>query len=60
MRHNNVVSGHSKSTGFPRVNGLSNGPRDLGRHNLVSELRLTITYELGWGYPPVFSDIGLS
>ena len=43
MGHNSVVSGHPKSIGFPRVGGLSMGPPDLGRHNLVSELRLTIT-----------------
>ena len=28
-----------RHTGFPRVDGLSMDPRDLGRHNLVSELR---------------------
>ena len=33
MGHNNVVSGHLKSTGIPRVNGLSAGPSNLGRHN---------------------------
>ena len=43
----------------PRVDGLSIRPLDLGCHSLVSELRLTITYELGWGYPLVFLDIGL-
>ena len=32
MGHNNVVSGYSKSTGIPRVDGLSTGPLDLGRH----------------------------
>ena len=32
MGHNNVVSGHSKSTGIPRVDGLSTGPPDLGCH----------------------------
>ena len=40
MGHNSVVSGHSKSTGIPRVDGLSTGPSDLGCHkkkdNLVS------------------------
>ena len=60
MGHNSVVSGHSKSIEIPRVDGLSMGPLDLGCHSLVSELRLTISKELGWGYPPVFSDIGLS
>ena len=43
MGHNSVVSGHPKSTGILLVNGLSTGPPDLGCHNLVSELRLTIT-----------------
>ena len=55
-----MVSSHPKSIRILRVDGLSTGPPDLGRHNLILELRLTITYELGWGYPPVFSDIGLS
>ena len=32
MGHNSVVSGHPKSTGIPRVNGLSTGPSDLGYH----------------------------
>ena len=27
-----------RQTGFPRVDGLSTDPRDLGRHSLVSEL----------------------
>ena len=39
MGHNSVVSGHSKSIGIPRVDGLSTGPLDLGCHNLVSKLR---------------------
>ena len=39
MGHNNMVLGHPKSIGIPRVNGLSTGPLDLGRHNLVSKLR---------------------
>ena len=43
MGHNNVVSGHPKSNGIPRVAGLSMGPPDLGYHSLVSKLRLTIT-----------------
>ena len=43
MGHNSVVSGHPKPTGIPRVDGFSTGPLDLGRHSLVSELRLTIT-----------------
>ena len=33
MGHNNMVSGHPKFTGIPRVDGLSMGPSDLGRHN---------------------------
>ena len=32
MGHNSVVSGHPKSTGISRVDGLSTGPSDLGRH----------------------------
>ena len=32
MGHNSVVSGPSKSTGIPRVDGLSMGPPDLGCH----------------------------
>ena len=39
MGHNNVVSGHSKSKGILRVDRLSTGPLDLGRHSLVSKLR---------------------
>ena len=34
MGHNSVVSGHSKSTGIPPVDGLSTGPPDLGRHRI--------------------------
>ena len=53
MGHNSVVSGHSKSTGIPLVDGLSTGPSDLGCHSVVSELRYTITYSvlcMGLGY----------
>ena len=32
MGHNSVVSGHQKSPGIPRVNGLSTGPSYLRRH----------------------------
>ena len=32
MGHNNVVSGHPKSIGIPRVDGLSTGPPHLGCH----------------------------
>ena len=39
MGHNSVVSGHPKSIGIPRVDGLSTGPPDLGHHSLVAELR---------------------
>ena len=39
MGHNSVVSGHPKSIGIPQVDWLSIGPPNLGRHNLVSELR---------------------
>ena len=43
MGHNSVVSGHPKSIGISRVDELSTGPSDLGRHILVSELRYTNT-----------------
>ena len=43
MGHNSVVSGYPKSIGISRVDGLSTGSLDLGRHRLVSEPRLTIT-----------------
>ena len=43
MGHNSVVSGHPKSTGIPRVDGLSMGPPNLGCHSLVLELSLSIT-----------------
>ena len=36
MGHNSVVSGHPKSKGIPRVDGLSTGPLDLGHPSLVS------------------------
>ena len=36
MGHNNVVSDHPKSTGIPRVDGLSTGPLDLGCHINIS------------------------
>ena len=32
MGHNSVVTGHPKCTGISRVDGLSMGPLDLGRH----------------------------
>ena len=32
MGHNSVVSGHPKSIGILRVDGLSAGPLDLGCH----------------------------
>ena len=38
MGHNSVVSGHSKSTGISRVDGLSMGPPDLG-HPKRTKLR---------------------
>ena len=39
MGHNSMVSGHLKSIGILRVEGLSTGPLDLGHHSFVSELR---------------------
>ena len=35
MGHNSVVSGHPKSIGISRVDGLSTGPSDLGCHGMV-------------------------
>ena len=43
MGHNSVVSGHSKSIGITRVDGLSTGPPSLGLHSLVSLPRYTNT-----------------
>ena len=46
MRHNSVVSGHLKSTGIPRVDGLLMRPSNLGRHgfllNIIVKLYLVI------------------
>ena len=42
MRHNSVVSDHLKSTGILRVDGLSMGPPDLGRH--ITFLRFSLFY----------------
>ena len=39
MGHNSVVSGHWKSIGIPRVDGLLTGPPDLGCHILISKFR---------------------
>ena len=30
-----MISGHPKSTGIPRVDGLPTGPPDLGCHNFI-------------------------
>ena len=43
MGHNSAASGHPKSTGISRVDGLSAGPSDFGCHNVVSEHRYTTT-----------------
>ena len=43
MGHNSVESGHLKSTGISRADGLSMGPLDLGCHSVVLEPKLTIT-----------------
>ena len=56
MGHNHVVSGNSKSTGIPQVDGLSTGPPDLGCQRMVSKLRYTITCSvlgMGLGYGAV-------
>ena len=54
MGHNHVVSGNPKSTGISLVDGLSTGSPDLGCHNMVLELRYTITCSvlgmMGLGY----------
>ena len=34
MGHNSVVSGYLKSTGIPRVDGLSTGPPGFGASQL--------------------------
>ena len=44
MGHNSVVSSYAKSTGIPRVNRLSTGPPDLGRHNLVVRYGLNASF----------------
>ena len=36
MGHNSVISGHPKSTGISRVDGLSMGPLDLGVSQYVA------------------------
>ena len=38
MGHNNVVSGHPKSTEISWVDELSTGPSDLGYHRFHLEL----------------------
>ena len=43
MRPMSVISGHLISTGFLELTGCQQEPRDLGRHNLVSEPRYAIT-----------------
>ena len=35
MGHSSVVSSHPKSTGILRIDVLSTGPPDLGRHNNI-------------------------
>ena len=46
MGHNSVVSGHLKSTGIPRVDGLSTGPLDFGRH-ISTEERNSFRFQEG-------------
>ena len=43
MGHNSAILGHLISMSFPQVDGWLTGPRVLGRHSLVSELRYTNT-----------------
>ena len=54
MGHNSVVSGHPKSTGIPRVDGLSTGPPDLRchrmrgtQHNRYSKIRYNTVLNRG-------------
>ena len=46
MGHNNVVSGHPKSTVIPWVDRLSTGPPDLGCHvgNLLDYFKLGLFF----------------
>ena len=37
MGHNSVVLGHSKSTGIPRVDGLSTGPLGFGASHIITQ-----------------------
>ena len=37
MGHNNVVSGHPKSTGIPRVDGLSTRSQEIGSSQNVTQ-----------------------
>ena len=46
MGHNSVVSGHSKSTGIPSVDGLLTGRPDLGRHIDTSTWRRILVHFL--------------
>ena len=41
-----MVSGHPKSTGISRVDGLLTGPPDLGRHKLGLVFFMTIVAEV--------------
>ena len=44
MGHNSVVSGQPKSIGISRVDGLSTGPPDLGRHTFFSDSYRLLSY----------------
>ena len=44
---------------FYGLTGCQSDPQ-VGVSQLVLELRLMITWELRWRYPPAFSNIGLS
>ena len=43
MGHNSVISGHSKSTGIPRVDELSTGPPGLGRHTNTHSYKYSLS-----------------
>ena len=43
MGHNSVILSYTISIGIPQVDGRLTNPRILGRYNLISEVRYTIT-----------------
>ena len=56
MGHNSVVSGHPRSTGIPRVDGLSTGPPKIGvSHN---QIYLSCVPPCTFGVIWLFSQLG--